>query len=240
MYGFVVTRDGWNYLTSLLAGDTLDITRVMVGSGRLPDNENPVMLTDLVRPVAAATSTKPLVDGQQFSFVIEFRSDLNGGLAQGFWLNEYGVFVRRKDGQEILLYRGDLGDYPQYVSAYVDGAVDVRRFPVALAITDGVAVTINYPADAWMTAEDVDNYFQSAVINNYLSNAQELIDIHNEAPESHPHILGLLDQLRGRIERIEGMLVNAVTQNPFFVPFTTLDEINITGVWNKAQARIEF
>lgn len=61
MYGFVIPAQGWNLLASLLAGEKLNLTRIMVGSGRLPDGMEPGDVTELVQPVAAATSTIPML-----------------------------------------------------------------------------------------------------------------------------------------------------------------------------------
>lgn len=170
MYGFIIPAKGWNLLTKLLAGELLVITRVMVGSGRLADNTEPAALTGLVQPVAAGTSTVPQINKNTCSFVVEYRSDLNGGLQKGFWLNEFGVYALDPDEGEILLYYGTLGEYPQYVSEYSGGSIDIKRFPVSIVLTDEVNVEINYPAIAFMTAEDVANY-----IKNYISQSSVIV-----------------------------------------------------------------
>ena len=58
-YGFTVTDKGRALIAKLVAGKTLSLSRIMVGSGACPDGTNPKTLTDLVAPVAAATSTVP-------------------------------------------------------------------------------------------------------------------------------------------------------------------------------------
>lgn len=156
IYGFTITSAGWRLLAKLLAGDRLNLTRVIVGSGRVPDGMHPGDLTGLIAPVALATSTAPVVVGKVVSFIVEYRSDLNGGLKEGFWLTEYGVYASDPDVGEILLYYGTLGDYPQYVTAYSDGSVDIRRYPVSIVLTDELEVTAAYPALAFMTSEDVE------------------------------------------------------------------------------------
>ena len=105
---------GKNLLAKLGTGEQLQITRIMVGKGELAEGQNPADFTDLVQPVAQATSTLPLVKENTLSFIVEYRNDLNGGLEEGFWLKEFGVFAQ--DGEnEILLYYATLGDFPQYV-----------------------------------------------------------------------------------------------------------------------------
>ena len=153
--GFTITMQGWRLLAKLLAGSQLEITKIMVGSGKVPEGVKPSEITNLVQPVALATSTVPQVENEQVSFIVEYRSDLNGGLAEGFWLNEFGVYAREANGEEILLYYATLGDYPQYVSAFNGSAMDVRRYPVSIALSGSPEVNLNYSAGAWVTAEEL-------------------------------------------------------------------------------------
>lgn len=132
-YGFVITASGRELLATLLAGERLEVTRVMVGEGRLAPDDNPANLLDLIAPVAQGTSTVPVVENSSASFVVEYRSDLNGGLDRNFWLREFGVFALDKSGREIMIYYATLGEYPQHVAAHGSGATDIRRFPVKSA-----------------------------------------------------------------------------------------------------------
>lgn len=153
--GFTITKQGWKLLAKLLAGDKLEISKIMVGSGKVPEGVNPGEITELVRPVALATSTVPQVADKQVSFIVEYRSDLNGGLAEGFWLNEFGVYANDPDEGEVLLYYATMGDYPQYVAAYNGQAVDVRRYPVVIALSECYNVELKPPAGAWVTFEEL-------------------------------------------------------------------------------------
>ena len=153
--GFTITKQGWHLLAKLLAGDKLEISKIMVGSGKVPEGVNPGEITELVRPVALATSTVPQVADKQVSFIVEYRNDLNGGLAEGFWLNEFGVYANDPDNGEILLYYATMGDYPQYVAAYNGQAVDVRRYPVVIALSECYNVELKPPAGAWVTFEEL-------------------------------------------------------------------------------------
>ena len=152
---FTITKQGWHLLAKLLAGDKLEISKIMVGSGKVPEGVNPGEITELVRPVALATSTVPQVADKQVSFIVEYRNDLNGGLAEGFWLNEFGVYANDPDNGEILLYYATMGDYPQYVAAYNGQAVDVRRYPVVIAFSECYNVELKPPAGAWVTFEEL-------------------------------------------------------------------------------------
>ena len=240
MYGFTIPSLGWNLLAKLVAGEQLRISRIMVGSGRLPENENPLVLTDLIQPVAAGTSTIPVTNNNICSFIVEYRSDLNGGLETGFWLNEFGVFAIDPDIGEILLYYASLDEWPQYVAPYAGGSIDIRRFPVSIILSDNINVVVDYPPLAFMTAEDVDDYFRNTAYHMLLIQLQNFVHIHNVDPESHPDIRALLKELFGRIGRLEDMIVNDIIGNPFLVTFGNLNDVNVTGVWNQPMQRIEF
>lgn len=164
--GFTITKQGWHLLAKLLAGDKLELSKIMVGSGKVPEGVNPGEITELVRPVALATSTVPQVEDKQVSFIVEYRSDLNGGLAVGFWIGGFAIYARDPDTREnVMVYYGSLGDAKQYVSAYTQGmAPDVRRYQVSITVTAGVEVSLGYPAEAWMTAQDVAEYCTAAVM----------------------------------------------------------------------------
>lgn len=240
MYGFIIPAKGMELLTGLLAGDMLTITRCMVGTGQVPAETQPTALTDLVQPIAQATSTQPLVHGQQVDFTIEYRNDLHGGLESGFYLREFGVFARAKDGADVMIYYGNLGDYPQWVQPYTQGAVEVRRFPVTIGVSNAPTVILEYNADAFMTAEDVSAYCTTVILPQFLDEARRLIAQHNTDKAAHPSILGTIDQFDSRLSLIELQYGTDVNGNPFRVTFENLDEVDVQGVWNQPQARIEF
>ena len=240
MYGFIIPAKGMELLTGLLAGDTLTITRCMVGTGQVPAETQPTALIDLVAPIAQATSTQPLVHGQQVDFTIEYRNDLQGGLESGFYLREFGVFARAKDGADVMIYYGNLGDYPQWVQPYTQGAVEVRRFPVAIGVSNAPTVILEYNADAFMTAEDVSAYCTTVILPQFLDEARRLIAQHNADKAAHPSILGTIDQFDSRLSLIELQYGTDVNGNPFRVTFENLDEVDVQGVWNQNAKRIEF
>lgn len=241
MYGFVYTTAGLALLASLGTGQALTITRCMVGSGSVGSVEAAMALQDLVRPVAMATSTKPLHRGSQCSIIVEYRNDLDGGLEAGFDITEFGIWAQVGSQAEVLLGVGCLSDHPQPIPAYTEGGgVDIRRFPVTLAVSNACEVILGYNALAFMTAEDVADYCLTVVLPLFLEKAAELIAEHNVSPLAHLDIRALFDGLAGRIGLLELQYSTDVNGNPWEVTFETLDGLVVTGVWNRAQARLEF
>ena len=157
MYGFVVTTAGLAMLTRAAAGEELTITGVQVGKGMVASQSAALALTALIDPVAAATSSEPLVSGSQMSMIVEYRNDMNGGLETGFDLSEFGIFASIGDDQPALLYYASLGGSPQPIQPESEG-LDIHRFPVAIAVTGDIAVTLDYPAGAFVTSNALEDY----------------------------------------------------------------------------------
>lgn len=238
-YGFFIPASGRTFIAGLMAGETFEISKVMVGSGRPDSLEAMANLTDLVAPVAKATSTTPLRKGDTVEMIVEYRSDLNGGLSNGFWLNEFAIYAMDGD-TEVMVYYGCLGNFPQWVSAYNDGAIDIRRYPVSLKVSSDVLVEIAYPAMAFMTADDVEQYCITTILPQFLTEAQKLINAHNGNAEAHPVIHARIDGIDARVNLLELMYSTDVSGNPFTVTFENLDGIVAEGVHNVTRGRMEF
>lgn len=239
--GFAITQKGLALLAKLHSGSTLEITRVMIGEGQVPDGGSLRDLEDLVAPVAQATSTKPVTVGTTTSFVVQYRNDLDGGLGRDININEYGVFANDPDEGEIMLYYANLGDYYEPVPARgPNEPVTAREYPVSIGVSEGVNVVLGYMASAYMTAEDVEAYCTAVLLPRLLEEAQTLIDNHNADPEAHPHLRGLISGIDSRLSLLELMYNTDVSGNPFTVTFESLEGTAVTGVWNRPQARIEF
>nr|DAL77548.1 MAG TPA: tail-collar fiber protein [Caudoviricetes sp.] len=241
MYGFIIPAKGRELIASLLAGDTLTITRCMVGEGKPQEGVEVSELTDLVKPLAQATSTAPIVTRQQVDMTIEYRNDLNGGLENGFYLSEFGIFARGKDGAEVMIYYACLGDYPQYVQPYTKGgAVEVRRFPIAIGVSNTTDVQLDYSADAFITSENLVEYCNSVVLPLFMADVEKRIAAHNADHAAHPFLLGKISDFDARLSLIELQYGTDVNGNPFIVTFENLDSVTVQGVWNEPERRIEF
>lgn len=185
-YGFVITNDGNNLLNNMVAGEKLTITKVVMEKGTAESAEAARQLTAPIDPGPDGTSTKPTVEGNAVSLIVEYRSDLNGGLNEGFWIGGFAVYGKTDTSAEIMMYYGSLGDKKQYVSAYVSGtAPDVRRYPVSITVKDGIKVDVSYPAEAWMTAEDVADYFNGTLKPDLEGSLKEILEQHDEDQTAH-------------------------------------------------------
>ncbi len=161
-YGCCLTADGKALIAKLLASKgELVISGVQVGKGVCPDDTYPGTLTALIDPVADATVTVPVYEQDTVTMTVQYRNDLNGGLEEGFFLSEFGIFADDPDEGQILLYYGSLGDEPEYVRAYSTGAIIVRDYPVSITVGEGADAQITINSAAWVTAAEVAEYVES-------------------------------------------------------------------------------
>ena len=162
-YGGTITVKGRDLITSLIAGETIEFTRIVVGSGEMPEGVEPIDMEDLANPVAEATSTVPTVENSVLSLVVEYRNDMNGGLQTGFWLREFGIYAKTENSDEILLYYATLGDSPQPVNAYQDNRIDIRRYPVTIALEVDADIQVTYNPGAFITSAEAEELIRSMV-----------------------------------------------------------------------------
>lgn len=241
MYGIVYTTRGLELLASLGTGEVLTITRCMVGTGTAGSATAARKLIDLVRPLALATSNKPVQKDNQCGLTIEYRNDLNGGLDHDTNITEWGVWAQTGGNAEVLLMYAGLDDHPMHIPAYTSGgAVDTRRWPVSIAVSDDCPVVLGYTATAFMTAEDVTAYCMEVILPLFLDEVDKKIAAHNASPEAHPDIRALIAALRAETETLKLQVGTDVAGNMFTVTFETLDGLVVTGIWNAEMARMEF
>jgi hypothetical protein len=251
-YGFTITAAGWELIGKLLQSENanLNIDAVWFGSGKVPDDVNPGTLSQLIAPEGIGTNNNPRhvvnynpdgsVERIEIAFTVEYRSDQNPNVEVGFWINEFGLFSTDiETGEHVLLYYATLGDAPQYVTPISQNAVDIRRFPVKIVITEKIEITMSYEMDGFVTGEELVAY-ADALKPEWLALAQAQVNAHNADPEAHEYIRGEVSGNRSRIEKIEEMLGGRGSKS-FYYGFEDLVGINLEkGVWDVAQGRIAF
>ncbi len=165
--GAVITNAGGNLFAELAATEKpLKISRVMFGTGKMPEGSQPtdmMGLTDLIAPFAEGACTTPIYENNTVSFVLEFRNDMNGGLTETVWLNEYGVFAKNSNDKEVMIFYGNLGDYADSVMAYSKGVIATRDYPIAASIAGVPEVELSFSASAFLTSQEADDLLDHCV-----------------------------------------------------------------------------
>jgi hypothetical protein len=195
-YGFVITEAGNQLLAKMVAGQTLKLSGVFMDLGTVEDKETARQLIAPMEPGPAGTSTVPTVKGNQVGMIVQFRSDLDGGLKEDKWIGGFGVYAEDPDtGDPVMIYYASLGHQRQPIAAYVEGtAPDVRNFPISIRVTSGVDAALTYPAGAWMTAEDVLVYFNETIKPQLEASLAGLIKAHNDDENAHPDMAEAVEE----------------------------------------------
>jgi len=241
LFGGVITTAGVNLLAETIANNVdLTINRVVFGSGIVDSSTDLYDLTALVSPVAEGTSSTPSVDGSTLTMTVEYRNDLNGGLDAPFTINEFGIYAVDADGGEVLLYYATLEDYPQYALAYEAGVVDIHRFPVAFTFTDGGQVTLVYTAGAFVTSSELQTFCTEVCLPKVQEMINASIAEHDKDADAHADLRSALAQLTARVRVLELSGGSGSYDGTYETTFSDLDDADVTGVWNVAQARVEF
>ena len=111
-----LTYEGLNLLAGCQLGAELRFTRVVMGSGDIPEGQDIKALKSLVNPVwelpivfAKATGVGTVEIGTRLN---------NAGLKDGYWAKEVGIFAQSgENGKEILYAYRNTGNKSEYVPA---------------------------------------------------------------------------------------------------------------------------
>jgi len=165
-FGFTITDKGKNYLLNLQVDETFELDSIMVGDGVLPTGTPANTLTDLINPLYYATSTVPTVTDNVLRMTVEFRNRIQDlfphlpiqDVTDDFDLTEFGIFVRNSSNERILLYYGDLSDFPEPVIAFnpMNPFTVVKRYPIMITLVEGkIKLHLGYLAAAFITHEEL-------------------------------------------------------------------------------------
>ena len=95
----MLTKQGKVLQAKAIAGSTLTITKMKLGSGIIPDGVSPEDLTDLIQPKQALGLTAISVNGG----LAKIQSIVtNAELSEGYYIRECGVFANDPDVGEIM------------------------------------------------------------------------------------------------------------------------------------------
>ena len=74
----------------------------------------------------------------------------------------------------------------------------------------------------------------AAEFNSWFNGLQEVLDENTAA-----NLMNITNALDARVDLIEAVIFNDITENPFLILFDDLSGVSSTGVWNEALQRIE-
>ncbi len=165
--GFVATAAGRRLFAKLGAtARPLKFSKVVFGTGSMPEGsqtDDLFKMTALVKPFANGTSTTPVYENNKVSMVLQFRSDMNGGLENTIWLSEFGIFAEDPDGGEVLACYCNFSSCPDSVLGYNAGGNTIRDYPISIIIGAVPDVKLEFPAGAFLTSEDASELMEACL-----------------------------------------------------------------------------
>lgn len=145
--GLVMTDKGIALQSKVQAGEVLNITKLKLGSGTLPEETDIRKLTDLIKPEQnlGIGGREPNGDYCKISATIS-----NVGLEAGYYVRELGVFAQDPDDGEIL-YAYTTDGAPDYLPAEGGSTVISQEFSVNIAVSDTDKINVEIDPGALAT-----------------------------------------------------------------------------------------
>ena len=131
--GIILTNKGRVLQAKVEAGETLNLTKLKLGSGIISEGQSLEALTDLIRPeqnlgIAAKTA-------MENGFTKIEATITNVGLEEGYYVRELGVFAQDPDEGEIL-YAVTTDTAPDYLPAQGSATVLSQEFAIYIATSN--------------------------------------------------------------------------------------------------------
>lgn len=139
--GQKLTDKGHALLAKVIAGATLEFTRVALGDGAA-DPADWGRLTALANPVhSMAIQSKEIVDSRRVSLSARLYST---DLSDGFTLREMGIFAIDPDEGEILYSYENLGEDAETIPQSGDYTMLIRKYSIMIEVGNAANVAIYY------------------------------------------------------------------------------------------------
>ena len=163
MSGTVLTNKGLALITKLVAASTeLQISRVAVGTGRVPSGVDPQTMVDLNEYTMDAQIESYGVSPDQSDVAYIAAQVSSIGVSAGFAVTEAGVFATDPDVGEILYAYLDLTEDPQYIYAETDAISKFAEITFNVLIGSVAKVTA-YVSPGALTKKVDFNAFKESV-----------------------------------------------------------------------------
>lgn len=166
--GYILTTKGRELQARVEKGETLNLTRVKLGRGKVETLTDYAEKTDIVDPVCSLLISKKEVQETSCICTASVSSD---GIDTGFNTTELGIFA--KDGDNEILYAVSYeGTSPTYTPGKNDNVSVTSAFEIILSFASVPTVEVTLPAD------------QDEIITLVQNNAAKSVDAAKEAASS--------------------------------------------------------
>lgn len=135
-----LTVQGMVAIAALVAGGTLEFTRIAVGDGELKDGQVPGTMTKLNNPLFDVTINKVYSDSVSQATIQGVFS--NSQVATGFYYRELGLFAKDPaTGSEILYAYGNAGEDAEWITPAGESSIIEKEIHIVVLIGNATNVT---------------------------------------------------------------------------------------------------
>ena len=241
MKELIITSAGEELAARLVGGiTTARFTRVCASCGDYSGRDrNSLKLLSELKDICQSAAVSGVRRAGPDSTEIFAAMD-NKELKEGYYTRAIGLYAEDGNENEILFAVCADGGSPFYMPPFKGGTVSGVSYKLKVRIGDLEKMNFDVSSEVYATAIQLEDEVKR--INERIDalSFEEVIVEHNESMDSHPKLLAQLNGLVGRVELLERAANEAITANPFSVTFGDLAGVEADGIWNSAQARLEF
>lgn len=165
LHDMIYTESGENLLADIIAKEaTLDITKIVVGKGYVPEGKNIAQMEAIVDPVVELPIKKKEKTEERSEIIIgtEFN---NVTVQEGFHYRELGVYAKGvypdgSESEETLYIYGNSGDSAEYIPAHSGSVVVEKRIDVIVYVGGKTNVSLEVAEAFYTTKEELEEAVQ--------------------------------------------------------------------------------
>ncbi len=191
LYDMVYTDEGAKLVAGILAEEAkLDMTKIVVGKGYMPDGKGLGQMEAMVQPVADLPIKKKERMGDESEIVIGTMFD-NTEMAESFFYRELGVFAKAvhpdgSESKEVLYMYGNAGDSAEYIPAHSGNTVVEKKIDIVVYVGRKTNVVLEVAEAFFVTKEEVAAAFDSILDAETVALAEEVLGIDLSGPAIVP------------------------------------------------------
>lgn len=147
-----VTLKGAVAIAALMAGGTLEFTRIAVGDGNIPEGQTALTMTDLSHHLFDVDINEVYSDSESQATVIGIFN--NSQTETGFYYRELGLFAKDPaTGAEILFCYGNAGDEAEWISPAGSESVIEKEVHIVTLVGNATEVKATLKSGIYLSQE---------------------------------------------------------------------------------------
>lgn len=143
---------------AIASGGIFTPTRIVIGSGDLPEGTEPADMTALVsQKKSLSINKKEKTEGE--SAAIIGAAFTNEGVEEGFYFKEIGVYAKvvyadETESEEVLYSYGNAGEQGDYIATYSLNTFVEFQIDVTIYIGSDTEINLELKSDVYVSMED--------------------------------------------------------------------------------------